>query len=441
MQDAQHQKLRSVIDEHLRSSNVYGKVRSFVRDFLSEDRGVVLDEDKLLSALHEKRVVEELLGSLGSENERLLLRPRAGAGASARAITPGRGGLFLHVRVGKGSAFLDPLLDSNNASKGTLVAHVLLQGQRHATRPCAASVEPAFDDGMLFQMNASDRASLKTLHDQLHIVVVQHSSEDNVTVLGTQKVEWRKVLLTGILSMVVELSGLGGDTSMPVGALGLQLELLPRPPSALCSEEQVRSQVKSEKDAEGETDRRFFAAAKTWWKDFLQIRPEHSGRAVKIFARTETDVLTPVCSFIRPLEAGRSLRSAGEAARFVSLIEFERLQTLGGTGGRSEVWADLHTVLVSRKGDVEEHAVLLCSLLLGFRLDAYCAIGSTLSGEAHMWVVTLERHDPALPPSVTFWESLTGSRYLHKGGDSAPSHKYGRVGCIFNHQAFFANIQ
>ena len=32
--------------------------------------------------------------------------------------------------------------------------------------------------------------------------------------------------------------------------------------------------------------RRFFAAAKTWWKDFLQIRPQHSGRAVKIFAVT-----------------------------------------------------------------------------------------------------------------------------------------------------------
>ena len=28
--------------------------------------------------------------------------------------------------------------------------------------------------------------------------------------------------------------------------------------------------------------------------------------------------------------------------------------------------------------------------------------------------VSLERRDPTLPPSVTFWESLTGSRYLHK---------------------------
>ena len=44
---------------------------------------------------------------------------------------------------------------------------------------------------------------------------------------------------------------------------------------------------------------------------------------------------------------------------------------------RSESWADLHSVLAGRKGDVEEHALLLCSLLLGFDLDAYCAIGTT----------------------------------------------------------------
>jgi hypothetical protein len=48
-------------------------------------------------------------------------------------------------------------------------------------------------------------------------------------------------------------------------------------------------------------------------------------------------------------QSGRTLRSAGEAARFVALIEYQRLQTLGGTGGRSEVWGNLHSVLASRK--------------------------------------------------------------------------------------------
>ena len=101
---------------------------------------------------------------------------------------------------------------------GTLVAHFFMQGQRHATRPCVATSEPDFDDGMLFQcaashaqclaapaacrvstrtmltisewgrLHASDRAALKTLNDQLHVVVVQHSPDDSVNVVGTQRV-------------------------------------------------------------------------------------------------------------------------------------------------------------------------------------------------------------------------------------------------------------
>ena len=172
--------------------------------------------------------------------------------------------------------------------------------------------------------------------------------------------------------------------------LQLNLELMPKVANTLTSDEALSAQVRADREREAERDRRFFAAAKAWWKDFLQIRPEHAGRMVKLFARTESDVNMPVCAFVRPLRAGRALRSAGEAARFVGLIEYERLQTLGVTAGRSEVWSDMHTVLSSRKGDVEEHALLLCSLLLGFRFNCFCAIGSTQSGDPHMWVVSVE---------------------------------------------------
>lgn len=64
-------------------------------------------------------------------------------------------------------------------------------------------------------------------------------------------------------------------------------------------------------------------------------RPEHSTRAVKIFSRGDDDVNRPVCCFLQPLEAGRSIRTVGEAARFVSLIEYQRIQVVGGTSGRS----------------------------------------------------------------------------------------------------------
>ena len=56
--------------------------------------------------------------------------------------------------------------------------------------------------------------------------------------------------------------------------------------------------------------------------------------------------------------------------------------------------------------DCEDHAVLLCNLLLGFGLDAYVCVGTKTKGSAHAWVMTVSPDD-----SITFWESLTGERY------------------------------
>jgi len=57
----------------------------------------------------------------------------------------------------------------------------------------------------------------------------------------------------------------------------------------------------------------------------------------------------PVCSFVKPLRAGRLLDTAREAARFVSLIHQERTPSLGG-GGRTEQWTTMHAFLARNKG-------------------------------------------------------------------------------------------
>ena len=53
----------------------------------------------------------------------------------------------------------------------------------------------------------------------------------------------------------------------------------------------------------------------------------------------------------------------------------------------------------------EDHAVLLCSLLLGYGLNAYICMGTKIKGLAHTWVMTCN-----MDGSVVFWESLTGQR-------------------------------
>jgi len=56
---------------------------------------------------------------------------------------------------------------------------------------------------------------------------------------------------------------------------------------------------------------------------------------------------------------------------------------------------------------VENHAALLCSLLLGFGLNAYVCLGTKAKSSPHAWVVTIGPDDG----SVTFWESLSANRY------------------------------
>lgn len=95
--------------------------------------------------------------------------------------------------------------------------------------------------------------------------------------------------------------------------------------------------------------------------------------------------------------------------------------------------------------DCEDHAVLLCSLLLGFGLNAYVCVGTKAKGAAHTWVMTISPEG-----EVAFWESLTAHRYAHRpiNPDDPPAlkqsradHPYRTVGCVFNHCSFYANSQ
>jgi centrosomal protein CEP76 len=95
-----------------------------------------------------------------------------------------------------------------------------------------------------------------------------------------------------------------------------------------------------------------------------------------------------------------------------------------------EIWWSLHTFLSKSKGDVEDHSILLCSLLLGFKMDAYVCVGTDAKG-SKLWVMTRGSG------GVTFWNSSAGTRHPHQ----SDTHQFKTIGCIFNHDSFFANIQ
>ena len=87
---------------------------------------------------------------------------------------------------------------------------------------------------------------------------------------------------------------------------------------------------------------------------------------------------------------------------------------------------------------MDDHAILLCCLLLGFDLDAYVVVGADEDRNAHTWVMSRNGEEP---PS--FWEPMTGTR-LRADDPNALSwrgRRLARVGCVFNHKRLYANVQ
>jgi hypothetical protein len=165
-----------------------------------------------------------------------------------------------------------------------------------------------------------------------------------------------------------------------------------------------------------------YQRAKTWWLSIRKDCPWVDSRDIKMVAHDECGQQRFVCAFVGPISPLREVNNPREAARMVSLIPFVR--NIGIAGGRVNKWKSPLALLSCMHGDIEDHSILLCSLLLGWGMDAWVAMGSIVvpaqhgemeSGnrevhakKPHCWVVTLDRLSDH---RVVFWESLTGQQY------------------------------
>jgi centrosomal protein CEP76 len=199
------------------------------------------------------------------------------------------------------------------------------------------------------------------------------------------------------------------------------------------------AQINKEQALRADRARRFHTYANIGWPDDQDAASRHQTRIIKLFARSsdgggaQQQQQRFVCTFVQPLRAARCLDSPLHAARFVRLIPYAKDVAL--SGHRREVWHAPHVFLTRRCGDLEDHAALLCSLLLGFGMDAYVCVGTNDSGP-HVWVMT--RSDQRV---ATFWESLTGRQYSLAKTSSSSSLPFKRIHCVFNHRQFYANCQ
>lgn len=191
---------------------------------------------------------------------------------------------------------------------------------------------------------------------------------------------------------------------------------------------------------------------------FVENRP-----LIKLIAEDECGQNRVCCDFIRPIYPPRSSHLANGprfAARFVSLIPLKRACSL--SGGRREQWLPTQAMLLRRSGDVEDHANLLCSLLLGWGMNAFVCSGyirssfnsiappsvdGHLAGETaipHYWVVTLDA-----ATSNLFWEPLSGQQFQiplcrHKvdlDASTRGGHPFLSIAVLFRHDSYLLNVQ
>ncbi|XP_034029760.1 centrosomal protein of 76 kDa isoform X2 [Thalassophryne amazonica] len=463
--------LKRLIGSHLLRMGIQRKIREVLSEAVKNDPDpteAVLSETTILQALQHKGIVDEVMRDLHFTKE----APADPQPASLSKpspymvdedqnqlkkthIDPSRQYLYLGVLGGK--AFLEHFqepepLPGQVCSTFTLYLH--FRNQRFCSKPVPCACEPDLKDGFLLELHRDgiaeggkmvDATAMLSICDPVHLVLIRTDMSSETTLVSSYFLDWRKVLSSpsGKTCFAVELMGVGSECKVAAGVLTVSLELYP-PLTATLSDDIITTQQTLERRRAAEKERHFLGYAKQWWREFLDIRPSHQHRMVKIFAQDENGVSRPVCSYVRVLRAGRILESPRQAARFVSLLAHEKAPVVGG-GGRQEQWSTVMAFLSRGKGDCEDHATLLCSLLLGFGLDAYVCVGTKARVGPHTWVLTRSTDG-----SITFWESLTAHRYLHQLMDPdapplspqpKPSSPYRTVGCVFNHQTFLANCQ
>ena len=384
--------LRQIIHSHVNRADVMERIQSCVEQTLgSSDRQP--DETELLASLQAKGIVDDILRSLQLEEANRPLRDQLAAGdelleacsvcscedqqAAPQNVAlapkqpelhPHKRYLLVHVRGGK--AFLEHINEEDDVSmpghhhrRPTFTLYVCFRGQRYQSREVPCACEPDIHEMFLLQLSRhhgvendvqqklSSREAL-SIADPVHLVLVQSDFSGDREVVGTARVEWRGALSvdSGRLSVPVELGGYGAEARITAGILEVQLEVVARGPDCV-QEDVVETQLKIEQNRFAEAERMFLVYAKQWWREFLQIREGHSQRLVKIFAQDEKGSNWPVCAYVHALRGGRLLESPRQAARFVSLIPYERTSSAVGSGGcRAEVWDSMHTFLCRRKG-------------------------------------------------------------------------------------------
>ena len=387
--------------------------------------------------------------------------------APAAALDDSRSGSQLQLEIVSAKGLALPL-ESREALQ-MLQVSVLFRGECRWSAPVACSSHDP-----LINFNTEFNISRQTLLDEDNPMTIYLSLAPGAkveqtpcglnsccrTVICSAAIDSRLVCLYGGDYVSVELLPCENDglTDQGAGSLFVKLSLTGKLAAVQADWDvaAIEQQLESYQDRLANAHRDNFQAAKSWFARCKRDFPFLESRKIKMVAEDECGRHRFVCGFVSPqVTCPRSVDGPRFAARFASLVPFKRDISLSGE--RVTTWHSAYGTAVRMAGDVEDHAVLLCSLLLGWGMDAYVCSGTIYEPAAgatafrqHYWVVTL---DDVSEGRVVFWESLTGQQYnvpvdargrvgtVAAGVGEVVSHPFRDVYSLFRHDAFLVNIQ
>lgn len=124
---------------------------------------------------------------------------------------------------------------------------------------------------------------------------------------------------------------------------------------------------------------------------------------------TTRDVV-PLMAFLARITTDQKYSQPTYLLHWMNCISFSSMKSQDNTGMIQHAgWKDPQNMLSARKGPVQDHALLLCSILLGSGHDAYVCKGTIRDKDKggrlvdHCWVMTRDKRTGW----VTFWEPCT----------------------------------
>lgn len=441
MNALQSSELKAYISERLKDESFLTALYTELGKIYDDERQILeLDENDITRIIIERGILEKILGpsAQGNLDPKEISKDQLNQASASDDHKERRFRLKVTLNEVKGYCLFDDqsfkkelyfviaFLGQKKISQGFSITKIIRIGQ---------SFE--FNFGRLHLAEKAAMSHLALLKAPITFLIYEKNDTDGKKqLLSIKDIEWRFILAHKSLTLNMELPDIR-ERSLSIGILNFDVVLLSDSRSTvLVDEDKLENQLAIEKEVVALRTKRFFEFSRNWWAEYKSLDPTFATRAVKIYASDLYGTLKPVNYFVDKLRC-RAISTAEEAARFVALIPFEAESPIDG---EKSDWRDSRAFLSEGRGNAIDHSLLLCSLLLGFCLDAYVCLGSCSDG-AHAWVMTIEERKVGnkLMRDIRFWESLTGK--IYNRNDPRVNFLYRKIGCAFNDQIYLANLQ